>query len=150
MPGEFRCECGGRVAVLDGVDRLNCNRCGVEYAVASARADMLWHDDPTAALALASAGGATKKPPPRPVGEPVWAPSTVTMDFYEKLANTPLRKDRRKWKRIRQALVGGGLLATAGLVYRFQLDAGFASVGSVMLAAFGLVSVFQAMLGNDR
>lgn len=152
MPGEFRCECGGRVLVPDGdLDRLTCNRCGLDYAVSSARPDVLWRDDPTAALALSSADGATTKPSPRPAGEPVWAPPTVTMQFYERLANTSGRPSRRRRrKRIRQALSGGGLLAVAAVVYHFQLDAGLLHLGSLIPAGAALVLLIQAMLGNDR
>lgn len=152
MPGEFRCECGGRVTLPDGgADRLTCPSCGLDYAVGGDRPDVLWRDDPTAALALSSADGATKKPPPRRAGEPLWAPPTVTMQFYERLANTPSRhRRRRRRKRIRQALAGGGLLAVAAVVYYCQLDVGLLHLGSLIPAGAALVLLIQAMLGNDR
>ena len=153
MPGEFRCECGGRVLVPDGgVDRLNCDRCGLDYSVSSARPDVMWRDDPTAALALSSADGATtKKPPPRPAGEPLWAPPAVTMQFYQRLAATPGRHTgRRRRKRIRQALLAAALMAVAAAVYHFKLDAGLLHLGTLIPAGAAFVLLIQAMLGNDR
>ena len=68
MPGEFRCECGKPVAVPDGAGVAACPGCGRGYTFAPAVPEVLWRDDPTAALALSSADGATKKPGPPPGG----------------------------------------------------------------------------------
>jgi hypothetical protein len=111
--------------------------------------EVLWRDDPTAALALSSADGATKKPGPPPVGQPVWAPTNATMRVFDKLADRAERRPRGR-KRMRQALTGGGLLAVATVVYQYQLDAGFLHLGTLISGAAGLVFLFQAMLGNDR
>ena len=152
MRGEFQCECGSRVVVPEfDIASLTCNRCGLDYSVNSTRPDMLWQDDPTAALALSSAGGATTRPAPRPAGEPVWAPPSVTMNFYERLAKTPSRHPRkRRVRRIRKALLAGGLLAVAAVVYQFRLDAGLLRLGSIIPAAAALVLLLQAALGHDE
>lgn len=152
MRGEFQCECGSRIVVPEfDTASLTCNRCGLDYAVNSSRPDVLWRDDPTAALALSSAAGATTKPAPRPAGEPVWAPPSATMNFYERLANTPSRHPRRRRvKRIRKALLAGGLLAVAAVVYQFRLDAGLLHLGTLLPAAAALVLLLQAALGHDE
>lgn len=148
MPGEFRCACGGRVAVPDA-GAVACPGCGRGYAVAPAVPDVLWRDDPTAALALSSADGATKRPGPLPVGQPVWAPPNATMRVFDRLADRAERRPRGR-KRMRQALTGGGLLALATLIYQYQLDLGFLHLGTLVSGVAGLVYLFQAMLGNDR